>query len=85
VSNRTSGGSDHIFFSDAGLPGFPFIQDPLAYRTRTHHSNMDVFDYLIEDDLKQSAMIVAAVAYQASTHAGPFPPSATDSEGLRRD
>jgi hypothetical protein len=49
-----------------GLPGFQFIQDPIEYDTRTHHSNMDVYDHLLADDLKQMATIVAAFAYQAA-------------------
>lgn len=73
VSNQTAGGSDHIFFKQAGLPAFPFIQDPLAYWTRTHHTNVDVFDYLIEEDLRQSAAILAAVAYQAAMFDQPLP------------
>ncbi|GBD02372.1 Leupeptin-inactivating enzyme 1 [bacterium HR18] len=66
VSLRNTGGTDHLSFDAAGLPGFQFIQDHLAYGTRTHHSNMDVFDHLIEDDLKQAATIIAAFAYHAA-------------------
>jgi len=58
-----TGGTDHLAFDAAGLPGFQFIQDHVAYSTRTHHSNMDVYDHAIEDDLKQAATIIAAFVY----------------------
>jgi carboxypeptidase Q len=64
ISN--TGGTDHLSFDAVGLPGFQFIQDPLEYDTRTHHSNMDVYDHLQEDDLKQAATIVAAFVYDAA-------------------
>jgi hypothetical protein len=49
-----------------GLPGFQFIQDSLTYLTRNHHSNIDSYDHLIEDDLKQASVIVAAFVYNAA-------------------
>lgn len=64
ISN--TGGTDHLAFDAVGLPGFQFIQDPLEYDTRTHHSNMDVYEHLQEDDLKQAATIVAAFVYDAA-------------------
>jgi Zn-dependent M28 family amino/carboxypeptidase len=61
-----TGSTDHISFDNIGLPGFQFIQDPLEYSTRTHHSNQDVFDRIQEDDLKQCATIMAAFVYDAA-------------------
>ena len=61
-----TGSTDHVSFEWAGIPGFSFIQDPLDYETKTHHTNMDSYDYLQMDDLKQAATIVAAFVYQAS-------------------
>jgi hypothetical protein len=66
VTISNTGGTDHQSFDGAGLPGFQFIQDPIEYDTRTHHSNMDVYEHLIEDDLKQIATIVAAFAYNTA-------------------
>lgn len=66
VTISNTGGTDHQSFDAVGLPGFQFIQDPIEYDTRTHHSNMDVYDHLLPDDLKQIATIVAAFAYQAA-------------------
>ena len=61
-----TGGTDHLSFDALGLPGFQFIQDTVEYDTRTHHSNMDVFDRIQADDMKQMAIILAAFAYQTA-------------------
>ncbi|NCI45809.1 M28 family metallopeptidase [Sediminibacterium soli] len=66
VTISNTGGTDHQSFDGLGLPGFQFIQDPMEYDTRTHHSNMDVYDHLSADDLKQIATIVAAFVYNAA-------------------
>jgi hypothetical protein len=66
ITISNTGGTDHQSFDAVGLPGFQFIQDPMEYDTRTHHSNMDVYDHLSADDLKQIATVVAAFVYDAS-------------------
>ncbi|WP_295123587.1 M20/M25/M40 family metallo-hydrolase [uncultured Chitinophaga sp.] len=66
VTLRNTGGTDHQAFDGVGLPGFQFIQDPVEYNTRTHHSNMDTYDHLAADDLKQAAVIVAAFVYNTA-------------------
>jgi len=63
LSIRNTGGTDHLSFNEAGLPGFQFIQDPIEYETRTHHSNMDVYERIQEPDMKQMAVIVASFVY----------------------
>ena len=63
---RNTGGTDHLSFDAVGLPGFQFIQDPIEYDTRTHHSNMDVYDRIQAADMIQNAVIVAAFVYQAA-------------------
>jgi carboxypeptidase Q len=73
LAMRNTGGTDHLSFDAAGIPGFQFIQDPLDYETRTHHSNMDVYDRLQPDDLKQAAVIVASFVYQAAMRDQMFP------------
>ena len=60
---RNTGGTDHLSFNAVGLPGFQFIQDPLDYDTRTHHSNMDTYERIQEPDMKQMAVIVASFVY----------------------
>ncbi|HVV53822.1 MAG TPA: M20/M25/M40 family metallo-hydrolase, partial [Mucilaginibacter sp.] len=59
ITIRNTGGTDHLSFDAVGIPGFQFIQDPMDYGARTHHSNQDTYDRLSEDDLKQAATIVA--------------------------
>jgi len=66
LTMRNTGGTDHLSFDAVGIPGFQFIQDPIEYETRTHHSNMDVYDRLQPDDLKQAAVIVASFVYEAA-------------------
>jgi carboxypeptidase Q len=63
LSIRNTGGTDHLSFNEVGLPGFQFIQDPIEYETRTHHSNMDVYERIQEPDMKQIAVIVASFVY----------------------
>jgi len=64
ISN--TGGTDHLAFDSVGLPGFQFIQDPVEYDSRTHHSNMDVYERLQADDMKQASVIMAAFLYNAA-------------------
>jgi hypothetical protein len=66
LSMRNTGGTDHLSFDAVGIPGFQFIQDPIEYETRTHHSNMDVYDRLQPEDLKQISVIVAGFVYDAA-------------------
>jgi len=66
LSIRNTGGTDHLSFDAVGLPGFQFIQDPLEYDTRTHHSNMDAYDRAQPADLMQAAAIVASFIYHAA-------------------
>ncbi len=66
VTLRDTGGTDHQSFDGVGVPGFQFIQDPLEYMTRTHHSNMDVYERAQRDDLIQSAVIMASFVYNAA-------------------
>ncbi len=66
LSLSNTGGTDHLSFDAIGLPGFQFIQDDIEYDTRTHHSNMDVFDRIQADDMKQAATIMAAFVYNTA-------------------
>ena len=66
VTIRNTGGTDHGSFDNVGLPGWQFIQDEVEYGTRTHHSNMDVYDRLVADDMKHNATVVAAFVYLAA-------------------
>ncbi|MEP6787311.1 MAG: M20/M25/M40 family metallo-hydrolase [Acidobacteriota bacterium] len=66
ISVSNTGGTDHQSFDAIGLPGFQFIQDEIEYNQRTHHSNMDVFDRIQADDMKQMAIILATFVYQTA-------------------
>ncbi len=63
---NSTGGTDHQAFDAVGLPGFQFIQDPIEYFARTWHTTQDVYDRIIEDDLKQSSIIMATFAYNSA-------------------
>src|SRR5438477_9814331 len=73
LTMRSTAGTDHLSFDAVGIPGFQFIQDPIEYDTRTHHSNMDVYDRLQLDDLRQIAVIVADFVYNAAMRDQMFP------------
>ena len=66
ISDRDTGGTDHEAFDAVGIPGFQFIQDPLDYGTRTHHSNMDTYESLQPEDLAQAAAVEATFVYNAA-------------------
>jgi carboxypeptidase Q len=66
LSIRNTGGTDHLSFDAVGLPGFQFIQDPIEYDTRTHHTNMDVYERIQPNDMMNNAVIVASFVYDAA-------------------
>jgi hypothetical protein len=63
---RNTGSTDHMSFDAVGLPGFQFIQDPLEYGTRSHHSNMDLYDRLQANDLEQASAVMAWFVYNTA-------------------
>lgn len=67
------GGTDASAFSWIGLNGIGFMQDPLEYGTRTHHSNADTYDRVQKDDVMQSSMIEAWFTWNAATRAEMLP------------
>lgn len=60
---KNTGGTDHLSFNSVGIPGFQFIQDEIDYDSRTHHTNMDLYERIQEPDMKQMAVIVASFVY----------------------
>jgi carboxypeptidase Q len=66
ITLRNTGGTDHEAFDAIGIPGFQFIQDPLDYETRAHHSNMDNYEQLSPADLAQAAVVEATFVYNAA-------------------
>lgn len=61
--SRNLGGSDHTSFNSAGLPGIGVMQDPIEYGSHTWHTNLDTYERIVEDDVKKSAVIIAAAVY----------------------
>jgi hypothetical protein len=76
---RKTGGTDHVFMQAVGVPGFQFIQDPLDYGSRVHHTSIDTFDHLKADDMRQASIILASFLLNAANadHALPRPPLPT--------
>jgi hypothetical protein len=66
ITNRNTGGTDHLSFDAVGIPGFQFIQDDMDYESRTHHSNEDTVERLQPADLKQIATVEAIFLYNAA-------------------
>jgi carboxypeptidase Q len=85
VVAEPTGGTDHVFLSRLGLPAFEFIQDPLDYGSRVHHTDLDTFDHLRPPDLRQASVVLATVLLAAANADKPLPhkplptqPAATD-------
>ena len=66
VTIKNTTGTDHQAFDAVGLPGFQFIQDPLEYSTRTHHSNMDTYDRIQRGDMIQMSTILSSLVYHTA-------------------
>ncbi|HLI92255.1 MAG TPA: M20/M25/M40 family metallo-hydrolase [Puia sp.] len=73
VTLHNTGSTDHLGFDAVGIPGFQFIQDPIDYETRTHHSNEDNYDHLMIGDLQQAAAIMAGFVYNTAMRAEMLP------------
>lgn len=65
--SRSLGGSDYTAFNQAGLPGISMGQDPIRYFSHTWHTDLDTYEQVLEDDVKQAAVVVAALAYALAT------------------
>jgi len=82
---RNTGGTDHLSYDAVGLPGFQFIQDEVEYDSRTHHSNMDMYERVQATDMMRNAVIVAAFVYNTANRDEKLPrkplPRATAGRG----
>jgi carboxypeptidase Q len=86
VTMRNTGGTDHLAFDAVGLPGFQFIQDPVEYEQRTHHTTYDVYERLQRDDLMQAVVVMATFVWEAANRPEMLPRkplSKADMEGTR--
>jgi len=82
--SRQRGGSDHTSFNEAGLPGINVIQDPIQYQSYTWHTNLDTYERIVEDDVKKSAMAIAATVYHLAMRDEPLPRFAAEEMPPRR-
>lgn len=64
TDSRRLGGSDHTSFNRAGLPGIGVFQDPIEYFTTTWHTNLDTYERIVDEDVKSSAVVIAAAVYE---------------------
>jgi hypothetical protein len=85
-----TGGTDHVFMQAVGVPGYQFIQDPLDYNSRIHHTSVDTFDHLKAEDLRQASVVLAGVLLGAATSAKtlprmPLPTQATATDPFKYD
>ncbi|WP_421838166.1 M20/M25/M40 family metallo-hydrolase [Novosphingobium sp.] len=80
-----TGGTDHVFMQAIGLPGYQFIQDPLDYDSRVHHSNLDTVDHMRADDMRQAAVIMAGMLWQAANSEKELPRAVLPSQPAPTD
>jgi Zn-dependent M28 family amino/carboxypeptidase len=73
VVTAPTGGTDHVFMQSVGIPAFQFIQDPLDYSSRIHHTSADSYDHLKIADLKQAAVIMSSFLWLAAEREEPLP------------
>ncbi len=66
INANATGGTDHESFDNVGLPGFQFVQDPLDYMPRLHHTHVDSYDHVLPDDMRQAAVVMATFVYKAA-------------------
>ncbi len=85
VVAQSTGSTDHVMMSRVGLPAFQFIQDPLDYMGTVHHTNLDTFDHLRPDDLRQAAVIMATMLLDAAEADQPLPGKGVPKEPAKTD
>ncbi|HEX8525634.1 M20/M25/M40 family metallo-hydrolase [Allosphingosinicella sp.] len=73
VAIQSTGGTDHVYLQSVGIPGYQFIQDPLDYGSRLHHTSIDTYDHMRADDLRQAAVIMASFLWNAANRDEPLP------------
>ena len=85
VVAEPTGSTDHVFMSRLGLPAFQFIQDPLDYESRVHHTDLDTFDHLRLEDLRQASVVLATVLLDAANSAMPLPRNVVPTKPMPTD
>jgi len=77
--SRRTGGTDSTSFNNAGLPGIGLAQDSFDYGSFTHHTNLDTYERIYEEDVRESAVEIASAVY-AIAMADQMVPRFKDSE-----
>ena len=85
VVSAPTTGTDHVYMQSVGLPAFQFIQDPLDYGSRTHHTDIDTYDHLRAEDLRQAAVVLASVLLSAANSDKPIPAAPLPTEPVDND
>jgi len=78
TESRATGGTDVTSFNNAGLPGIGFAQDTIEYGSHTHHTNLDTYERVIEEEVRDAAVVVAATLYDLAMRNEPLPRFAAD-------
>lgn len=63
TTSRRTGGTDSTSFNNAGLPGIGLAQDPFDYGSFTHHTTLDTYERIYEEDVREGAVEIAAAVY----------------------
>ena len=63
TDSRRTGGTDSTSFNNAGLPGIGLAQDPFDYGSFTHHTNLDTYERIYEEDVREGAVEIASAVY----------------------
>lgn len=63
TDSRRTGGTDSTSFNHAGLPGIGLAQDPFDYGSFTHHTNLDTYERIYEEDVREGAVEIASAVY----------------------
>jgi carboxypeptidase Q len=81
VASSPTGGTDHVFMQGVGIPAYQFIQDPLDYMSRVHHSSLDTFDHLKADDMRQASVVLAGMLFEAANSPKTLPRMPVPTQG----
>ena len=66
MSHLFTSGTFHSAYGEVGLPGFYFVHDRTEMDDWNAHTNMDVYERLFPDGMKQTAVVIATLAYHAA-------------------
>jgi hypothetical protein len=63
TTSRATGGTDSTNFNAAGLPGIGLQQDPIEYQSFTWHTQLDTYERIVPEDVKQAAIEIASMVW----------------------